>query len=467
MTILGAAVLSSQWWLRGHLRHQLALRDGHALAALLQGHWTAKESEPSDWQSDRPADQLAAVLEASQKIAAEGFLGVRLFDASGGLSATVPANLADARISGQDWSSLKTLEPVSHYTRQARLENLFLGSSGKNERSLAPILEVSVPLSSGGKSGFGGVAQLVLDGGNLATEYAALDRQLWSQSAFVLLVCGALMSGLVGISFHWLRKAHAELTERTDLLMESERHNCRAAKLTAAGAVTDNMIFSMQKSVAELEACLTNTYAPVEQTVLSSRAVKCLRKMRTTLVDARRSFERFHDKSSYKVALADFVELTAIKNEPSLREKGIGLNTRIDGDALLIATHAELAGLIVGNFIQMASETCEAGKGPLELALHVDGSGVKIEVHGWDGRNQFISAGSSDTDGLIVPSRADCRMAISEDLAVEMGARIEVRRSPEEKSAFILSMRWKRGVLQNVKVDTKADEFVSGTFATA
>ncbi|MSU61075.1 MAG: hypothetical protein EXS31_01560 [Pedosphaera sp.] len=467
MTILGAAVLSSQRWLRGHLRHQLALRDGQAFAALLQGHWAAKESEPSNWQSDRPADQLAAVIEASQMIAAKGFLGVRLFDASGALSAAIPANLADTQISGQDWKSLRILEPVSRYTEQARLEDLFLGSSPQNKRAFAPILEVSAPLSSSEKSDFMGVAQLVLDGENLARQYAALDRQLWNQSAFVLLICGALLSGLVGVSFHWLKKSHAELAARTGLLMESERHNCRAAKLTAVGAVAGNMIISMQKSVAELEACLTNAYAPVEQGVVCSRAAKYLRKMRLTLVGARRTFERFHDKSSYKVALADFVELTAIKNVPSLREQGIELDTRIDGDALLIATHAELAGLIFGNFIEMAAETCEAGKDHLELALQVHESGVAIEVLGWRSRNRFLSGASSDIDASIVPSPADCRMAISEDLAREMGARIEVRCAAEDRSAFILSMPWRRGILQNAKVDSKADELVSGTFAAA
>ena len=74
------------------------------------------------------------------------------------------------------------------------------------------------------------------------------------------------------------------------------------------------MIFSLLKWVAELEACLANMHEPTGKSSILIRAGQYLRKMKMTLLGARRTFERFHDKTSYKVALADFIKLTVMKS---------------------------------------------------------------------------------------------------------------------------------------------------------
>ncbi len=450
VAILALTIYLAQQHLRSHLRRQLVAREAQAVFALWAGHWAAKASDASDWNSHRPADQLAAILETSQLRHVKGLLGTRLFDLQGNLVVAVPSHLADARIPDEEWQSLKAFSPLGRFHSAVHFSDLFLAKPGEQGQSEAvtPILDIKIPLTTPDEANLVGAAQLIFDGHSLAAEYANLDHRLWLQSIVIFLVSGSVLGTWLGASFHWLKVTRIELAERTARLVEADRAVSRSCGTSAIGAVTANLIDTLQSRVVALDTLVSRCgrFATDWQTNPWQEAAENTRRIRAAVIEANRVITEMNAQEDYTVALSEFVELIPVRIAAFARQHGVDLTTEVHGDGLLFNKQANVVALVLTNFIRTVVEA--AGSKQVRLKLAADDSAVRFEVRDCTRAvaAKFRSRLSGQSDSPAWET-ADLRMAISQELAKHIGGKVQFR---AESSAFVLSLPWQRHSVERI-----------------
>jgi hypothetical protein len=209
LVIFAAALWLVSQDMRRKIRAQIASRDGEILHEIALMHQT---SEPTDEEFeasiDSPASQVTFVLKISKLPRLKDAMAIRLFDVMGKFVDAFPAYVTEASLSEEDLRSLKRLRPVSHFYAKRSLSENFLQIPKSNihgERSI-PVLEIIIPIHAKNESRLLGVAQYLLDGQNIANEFAALDRNLFLQAAATFSLGGIIVVMALGWAFHRLQR---------------------------------------------------------------------------------------------------------------------------------------------------------------------------------------------------------------------------------------------------------------------
>jgi signal transduction histidine kinase len=287
-----------------------------------------------------------------------------------------------------------------------------------------------------------GVAQFILDGQDIAAEFAALDRHLY------LYVAAAFSGGTLIIvaaliwAFRRLQQTNRLLQERTANLLNANHELALAAKTSALGAVTAHLIHGLRSPLSGLQSFVANRdpTEPARDDSEWQSAVATTRRMQIMISDIVRVLNEHDGLSRYEVTLAEMMQMISARTLPAVREAGVNLQIDSTAEGVLVSRDANLILLILENVIHNAIHATRAG-GTVTIRAIEDGGTVVCEV-----RDQGPGFPEPLRCSLFVPCRSSKEggsgigLAISKQLAGHLGAELELRSSSADGCVFALSL---------------------------
>ncbi|MSU36259.1 MAG: HAMP domain-containing histidine kinase [Pedosphaera sp.] len=413
LLVLGAAVAVTQGRLRLELRDQLAEREGRLLAALLDRQLAASGN-------GRTNDPLQAVIETSIEPDLSGVLAVRLFDLEGHSLAQLLGNS-------------EAVDPDARLLQGAgagMLQTRFHPSFG----SQPPRLEVVTPLRSGPDGGLFGLVQYILDGAELSREYSMLDARLLRQSAWVFSVAGIVMTGLLAWAFQRLARFNRLLVDRTARLLQANYELTLAAKTSAVGAVTSHLVHGLKNPLAALRQVI----GLLPEEAGRADAADSTHRMQRLIDEVVRVLRDEQDGSTYELSLSETMELLTTRISAVSREKNVAVKVQKPGAGMLSNREANLVLLILENLATNAIQATPSGgtvrlwvqqtSGTIEFWVRDEGAGIPEAVRA----KLFTSVISSK------PGGSGLGLAISRQLALHLGATLDLEPSDNAGTTFVL-----------------------------
>ena len=233
-------------WLRGELRQRILNRDLAAFQPIVSS--TLRVGEEQYLLNDALLEELGdPLLEFDSRIPAHlteallGTLGMGrvdklvLFDREGFLQNAFPDNPGVDVLDEGVLKSLRNGSPTGVLTPTA--------------------LELTLPLTLDDSEGedFLGVARYYLSPTALQSELDELDGQLWVTGGILLFFGGGVVVWILVLSFRRLEKANLLLVERSQRLADANRKLLLAAKTSAVGSLTANLMHGLKNPLAGLQ----------------------------------------------------------------------------------------------------------------------------------------------------------------------------------------------------------------------
>jgi signal transduction histidine kinase len=448
---LGLGLVTLQ--LRAELQRQIAGRDAHGLAqmAVLWGLQEAAD-EPVDPDSGLPVGigdpELDALVQAERLKEMvgrmRGLLAARLFAADGALLLALPPDWKERSLAQDDFATLRQCRPVSHYRRHSRGEELFLHDheSSRGVAVTRPILEVMIPLRGSGQGSLVGIAQLVLDGRSITEEFAALDRHLIRQATGVFGVGSALL--VVGLTraFRRLERANRLLQQRTLDLLRANEELAMAARTSAVGAVTAHLIHGLKNPLSGLQQFVRGQGGNVASAcdALWAEADRSTQRAQQILSEVTRVLQEEQSTTRYELTHAEFLEVMRARLDKAATVAGVTLYVHGAAPGTMTNRQANLILLILENLLINAIEASRPGA-RVELELKPAATGIEFAVH-----DQGPGIPEAARPRLFKPVQSSkphgtgIGLAISQQLAHHLGARLELRSSGLQGSTFTLTL---------------------------
>lgn len=418
---------------RREIRQQILDRDGEVLAAVAQMLQTT--------HYDLEGEGLPALDIALQTSYLRGVMAVRLFDADGYFTFAIPFDVNERALRSDEVATLKKGEPIARFEPESRLADIFELLPPDAASGAFPIQDIVIPLFDPTGSELAGSVQYLIDGKPLQQELAALDRTLILQASTALAIgIGALIL-LAGLAFIQLSRSHRELADRTRRLAKANQELALAARTSAVGAVTSHLIHGIRNPLTGLDLFFQtrNTDELPGQSPESWRqlaeATNRIRELVDEVVEVLREQET---TTAYELSLKDFESVLQQKLKTKTAEAGIEFTTQRTGDGMLSGHAANILLLIVINLVDNALSVTPAGKGIwVEIQREGDiasfeigdqGPGVPEEM-----RENLFTPGKSGR-----PGGTGLGLAISHRLAVHIDASLDLARSDEEGTVFLL-----------------------------
>jgi len=439
------AVFATTIWtitrqLRNGIREQIVRRDAEILHAVALMH-QFDDPEELGTRIEEPADQFVLLVETSRL---KRVIAARLYSGAGNFAGAFPDDVVAGRVADGDLQQLRLLRPISHYEPNAFPSRLF--KTDPRPRDLqeptAPLLNVLVPLHRQGQSQLLGIAQFILDGQDIAAEFAALNRHLYlyASTAFgggTLIIVAALIW-----AFRRLQQTNRLLQQRTANLLNANHELALAAKTSALGAVTAHLIHGLRSPLSGLQSFVANRdlTEPDRDGPEWQSAVATTRRMQTMISDIVRVLNEHDGLSRYEVTLAELLQMISARTAPAAREAGVDLRIDSNAEGILVSRDANLILLILENLIHNAIHASPAGE-TVAIRLIEDAGSVICEV-----RDQGPGFPESLRPSLFVPCRSSKEggsgigLAISKQLAGHLRARLELKSSSANGCVFALSL---------------------------
>jgi signal transduction histidine kinase len=442
LAVLAGTILAGCLLLREKVREQLAGRDGEAFNELAR--WQQQYGDENGPEMlttiDDPAEQFNLALKLSR---IRGVVGIRLFLPDGKFNTAFPASITESALSAEDMSKLAALKPVSHFYPAADLASfdLLAQVDSANAGKRAPLLEVNVPLHAPDKDRLAGVAQFITDGEGIAREYADLDRHLFFQAGVTFLAAGGILTLALGLAFARLQRVNRMLSERTERLSQANQELLLAAKSSAIGAVTSHLIHGLKNPLSGLQGFVRNhTSGTADAESDWQDAVVTTERMQTLIGGVVRILEEQQSGAGYEISLQEMVEIVLARMLPVARAAGVHFSTSLATEATLTNRDANLTILILENLIQNALQATPEGKAVHLVAVRAGGR-VLCEV-----RDEGPGIPADQQEGLFKPCRSKKEggsgigLAISGQLAKQIGATLELRSTSSKGCVFRLSL---------------------------
>lgn len=438
LLVLAGTIAGSAWRLRQHVRAQIAGRDGETLDAIAAMQYLDdKSSEETLAALDDPGEQLQLAMKISRL---RNVLGVRLFSPEGQFINAVPAYITEATLPAEDLAALRALKPVSHFLPRARLEEQDLLAGRDN--SPVPLLEVNIPLHEEGAAKLAGVAQFLMNGTSIATEYAELDRRLALQALLAFGIGGSILAAGLALAFRRVQRANRLLAARTTNLLQANRELALAAKTSAVGAVTAHLIHGLKNPLGGLRSFVQGQAAGQCNGADTDwqLAVATTQRMGSLIERIVRVLQEQQSVADYEVSLAELAEVVAGRLNSAAQAAGVNLKTTVSATGTLSNREADLILLILENLLQNSLEATPAGK-VVHLGIFQDGGRIVMEVKDEGpglppavAARLFTPCVSTKTGGSGVG------LAISRQLAKHLGAELELKDSSPKGCTFRLAL---------------------------
>jgi signal transduction histidine kinase len=439
LAILAGAILALTWQVRGRIREQIVGRDGEVLHAVALMEYANDVQAGLAGPTTDPGSQLGVVLKSAEL---KGVLGVRLFDPAGRLVETFPPDLRDGRLLPTDLPRLQSLRPACRFHPAVQLSGLFLPvkTASPQPDPFVPLLEVIVPLHTADNPRLAGIAQFLIEGQGIAADYARLDRHLALQGLGAFAAGGGLLAAALGWAFRRLRRAQRLLSERTEDLARANQELALAAKTSALGTVMAHLLHDLKNPLAGLQSFVSlhgaeaaNGAGPDWQ-----QAAASTRRMQDMINQVVSVLREEQTGVRYEVTLAELADIVAGRVRPLAREAGVTFQLDLKAETTLPNRVAHLAALILVNLLQNAVQATPRGK---TVALSASRAAEHFVL---DVADEGPGFPSSQTP--FVPCRSGKEggsgvgLALSKQLALHLGAELELWRSSPQGCIFRLAL---------------------------
>jgi signal transduction histidine kinase len=334
-------------------------------------------------------------------------------------------------------ADLEQLRPVSRFRPGVQLWELFYPDERAARAAPIPLLEVNVPLHAGDDS-LAGIAQFLVEGQGIATEYARLDRRLAWQALTAFGVGGLVLSVTLAMAFQRLTRANRLLEERTENLARANQELVLAAKTSALGAVTAHLIHGLKNPLAGLESFVSARPPAGNEETDWERAVATTRRMQAMINQVVGVLREDQSSAAYDVTLGELEQMVRCRVQPLAGERGVGFAVVVSAEGVLPNRVANLLALILINLVENAVQATPRGKTVTLTAAQRDGRWV-FEV-----RDE--GAGFPADVPLFQPCRSTKEggtgigLALCKQLANHLGAELRLAGSTTSGCVFALSL---------------------------
>src|SRR6185295_2870715 len=287
-----------------------------------------------------------------------------------------------------------------------------------------------------------GVAQYLLDGQNIANEFAALDRNLFFQAAATFSIGGVIVVIVLGLAFHRLQRTNRLLAERTAELLSANHELTLAAKTSALGAVTAHLIHGLKNPLFGLE-CFMATRSQEADTESSpdwQYVLSTTHHMQTMLSEVVRLMKEENGAIGYEISLDELTAIISSKTLPIARKAGIHYSVELNTEGTLSNREANLVILILDILLKNALQATPTGK-KVKLIVRPGENSTLCEV-----QDEGPGFRAELLDYLFKPCQSRKKggngigLAIAKQLASHIGAELELKRSSPNGCAFSLSL---------------------------
>ena len=377
----------------------------------------------------RSRELMSAVLKNARQ---PGMLAVVIFDATGDLLQAVPSSLILPELAAGDYLTLLGGSRVSRFHARFPLDRHFQNIAADQRE--APVLEILLPLHDAGDTETLGFAQYFIDGRALARELAALDAHIRRQT-LVTLALGSAMIALLGTgTYMGLRRAHAQIAERSQRLARANFELTLAAKASALGQITSHLIHGLQGPVAGLRAVVSSRDSAANEADWQSAADYTAR-LESLVHETVALLSDVRAQATYELTGG---ELIATLRQRSVSRPTLSFST---ADGVVIDNHrGSVLCLIAGNLIQNAADATGPA-GNIAVVLSHDISSLKITVSD-DGpgiadnvRARLFEPGCTGRNG-----GTGLGLAISRLLARQIDATLALERTGPSGTVFMLTL---------------------------
>ncbi len=439
LAILGAAIFADTARMRRSVGGQLVSRDGEILQAVALARQFSNGAETNlAGRLQDPANQLALVLNISQIM--EGVLAVRLFDADGKFVTAFPPDVTSTRLDAGTIAELKRLQPVSLYRRDGSLAGIFFaGTVGGAATNPTPLMVVNIPIHTRGQRQLIAAAQIILDAQNLERELAALDRNLWWRAWLAFLSGGGLLTAAFLWAWRRLQASHTLLLERTTRLLRANHELALALKTGALGAVTAHLVHGLSNPLAHLQHIVAAHRGNGQPDGEWQEVEVSTRRMRQIVEDVVRVLGEASSGDNYEITLAELAGILSEKLQAPAQAAGVHWEVKSHAPGRLANRHANLVLLILENLARNALQVTPRGR-RVEAVLAAANGGVTCRVV-----DEGPGFPPQLRDRLFMPCRSTkggngIGLAISQQLAAQMGAPLELAKSDSSGCVFQLTI---------------------------
>ena len=368
-SLAGVAVILGAlgWFLRSEGREQLLARDAELLSAVAT---VDRELHVEASLDDVPElDFYDWALAASEL---RGVLGMALYDPSGAVLEAVPWDLRTEPLEPPGIERIQRRGPFAEYAAEVSWEALFLDPGDVGDIRAIPLVAVWVPLSDG-EGAVRAVAHYFLEGQSMKAEFAALDRNLWTQgliawSAFALFLTAGWRIGLDRVE-----RVARVLDERTQELEQTNRELEMAARTAAVGSISAHLLHGLKNPLAGLRAYL-RAHGDEEA---KAAALRMQRLVQETLSMLRTEGHTGKGTVSWAelemIVRAHLAEKTGYP-PAELRWRGFS------SEARLPSRDANLLQLVLENLLANAVEAAAPEVASIEITAHETGEPVRVLV---------------------------------------------------------------------------------------
>jgi signal transduction histidine kinase len=329
---------------------------------------------------------------------------------------------------------MKQLKPESHFYDSIPSSQLFY------EETNDPIalLEINVPLHPAGKP-MAAVAQFLIEGQSVKSEFARLDWRLAGQAAAAFLCSATLLGAALGWSLRRLRRAHALVAERTQNLVRANQELALAAKTSALGAITAHLIHGLKNPLAGLHSYVSargagtdssDAEADWEQAALSTRRMQAMVNQVISVLREEQS------RVAYEVSLIELEQVVHAQVKPISTQRGVLFVSSIQAEADLPNRVSNLIAIILLNLLQNAIQATPTGK-RVTLAIHRRDTSLVFDV-------QDQGPGFPPDIEAFMPCRSSKEassgigLAICRQLSTHLGAELSLAVNSPEGCLFRL-----------------------------
>ncbi len=457
LLVLGGIILLTSLNLRGRIREQIVSLDGEILLAVSRMQQSEDEANGEAIGSlDDPAEQFSHVLKISRL---PGVLGIRLYRQDGGFVSAFPENITEAQLAAGDLARLAALKPVGHYDPRAPLESVDLLAGVDEAAKPVPLLEVNVPLQAKDQTRLLGVAQFILLGDSIAEKFASLDRNIAGRAASEFFAGGLILVLVQWLGIRKVQRVLGRLAAQTELLLHANQELTLAAKTSAVGAVTSHLIHGLKNPLSGLQGFVKGHVAGrnSESDADWSDALATTQRMQSLIGGVVRILEEQQAVGNYEISLRELVEIISARMLPVARSAGIHFYARTTAEGMLGNRDANLVILILENLIQNAFQATPEGKSVRLTLSHAEckilcqvqdeGPGLPEELKPY----LFTPCRSSKAGGSGIG------LAISRQLALNIGAGLELQSSTPAGCAFCLALPQKLALPAEVSTELFPD----------
>lgn len=434
--VFAAVVTIVTQQLRTGLGEQIFRREAEKMAAVVAMQLDNSAEELALPRDQVPVALLFAVLKTSKL---PGVVGVRVFDARRRFNSAWPIPWSDEPPSDADWAQIRDGGSIARVHPAVSAEEVIgLGSPRRG------LLEAWVPLRQSGSTDLIGGAQFWIEGGSASAELSAHDRRLWMQAGIAWLAGSAVIVGALLWAFRRLDSANRELWLRGEDLQRANRELVLAAKTSALGTVTAHLMHELKNPIAGLEMFMAGQTETGPRSESSSgeelaAASVLTRRLRTMVNDVVGVLRDEQSGTEFILSCEDIVGAVVAKVRGEATQRGVTLSACGVADRSISGRRANLATLVLRNLLQNALEATPAGREVRLTGRAGQGDAMEFLVEdGGAGLPAAVRVRLFQPCASTKPGGSGLGLALSHQLAVQAGGKLELMRSDDHGTCFRL-----------------------------